>query len=326
MNQRLPQFAILGAGAIGSILGAHLARAGHDVVMLARGRRAEYLQREGLRIRGLVDFDVRTPTIVDPAQFAGADVLVVATKTNGTVEALAALKHARIDVAFSIQNGLWKNDALAAAFGRERVLGSLASTSGELMATGEVLFTRNVNLFVGELGGGESERAQRIAHTIDTSGVRSTAVPDILSREWTKFIGWVALMSMSVTTRAFTARFLSDPDCALFMVRLVREMAVLAERSGARLSDQLQLLPTHTILHSDDATAVKAVIESGKAFERAAPEHRMSALQDVNAGRPLEVEETLGDAVRRAERLGLSLPVLEATYRLIAGIDRIRRR
>ncbi len=326
MNQRLPQFAILGAGAIGSILGAHLARAGHDVVMLARGRRAEYLQREGLRIRGLVDFDVRTPTIVDPAQFAGADVFVVATKTNGTAEALNALKHAKVDVAFSIQNGLWKNDALADAFGRERILGSLANTSGELLPSGEVLFTRNVNLFIGELGGGDSERAQRIARTIDAAGVRSTAVSDVLSREWTKFVGWTGLMSMSVATRAFTGQFLSDPDCALFMVRLVREMALLAHASGVALTDQQQLLPTDTILHSDDATAVEAVMQSGKEFERAAPEHRMSALQDVNAGRPLEVEETLGDAVRRAERLGLSLPVLEATYRLIAGIDRIRRR
>lgn len=319
-----PQFAILGAGAIGSIIGAHLARAGHDVVMLARGRRAEFLQREGLRIRGLVDLDVRTPTIVDPAQFAGAEVFIVATKTNGTAEALSALKHGQVDVAFSIQNGLWKNDALAEAFGRERVLGALANTSGELLGSGEVLFTRNVNIFIGELGGGDSERAQRIARTIDASGVRSTAVPDILAREWTKFVGWAGLMSMSVTTRASTGQFLSDPDCALFMVRLVREMAALAQASGAALTDQQQLLPTHTILHSDDATAVQAVIQSGHEFERSAPEHRMSALQDVNAGRRLEVEETLGDAVRRAARLGLSLPVLEATYRLVAGIDRIQ--
>jgi len=290
MSVQRPQFAILGAGAIGSIIGAHLARAGHSVVMLARGRRAEFLQREGLRIRGLADIDVRTPTIADPAQFAGAEVFIVATKTNGTAEALEAVKHAQVDVAFSIQNGLWKNDALADAFGREKVLGSLANTSGELLASGEVLFTRNVNVFIGELDGGDSERAQRIAGTIDAAGVRSTAVPNILAREWTKFVGWVGLMSMSVATRALTGKYLSDPDCALLLVRLVREMTALAQASGIVLTEQDQLLPINAILRSDDAAAVEAVMRAGREFQRNAPEHRMSALGDARgcgaAGRP----------------------------------------
>lgn len=316
------QFAILGAGAIGSIIGAHLARAGHSVVMLARGRRGEHVEREGLRITGLADFTVRTPTIVDPSRFAGAETLIVATKTIGTGEALDALRSAPIDVAFSIQNGLWKNDQLVRSFGRERVLGSLANTSGELMPSGEVLFTRNVNIFVGELDGGDSERARAIATAIEASGVRSTAVPNILEREWTKFVGWTGLMAMSVVTRASTGAYLSDPDCAALLVRLAREMHSLAKVSGIELTDQISLLPIQAIIHSPDNEAIAAVIRAGQEFSRVAPGHNMSALQDLNAGRPLEVEETLGDAVRRAQTLGLSLPMLETCYRLVAAIDR----
>jgi 2-dehydropantoate 2-reductase len=325
MSNSRPQFAILGAGAIGSIIGAHLARAGHAVAMLARGKRAEYLQREGLRITGLANFAVDVPTIADPAQFKGADVFIVATKTNGTAEALQAVKHADIGVAFSIQNGLWKNDALAHVFGRERVLGSLANTSGELLPSGEVLFTRNVNIFVGELGGGLSGRAQHIAETIDASGVRSTAVPNMLEREWTKFVGWVGLMSMSVITRAHTWKYLTDPDCAVLLVRLVREVHELARASGITLTEQEALLPIDVMVGADEATAVEAVIASGKQFQKAAPEHRMSTLQDLDAKRPLEIEETVGDAVRRAQALGLSLPLLEAFYRTVAAIDRTNR-
>lgn len=320
-----PQFAILGAGAIGSILGAHLARAGHSVVMLARGQRAASLEREGLRISGLVNFTQHVPVIADPAQFRGADVFIVATKTNGTAEALAALRHADVGAAFSIQNGVWKNDALAQVFGRERVLGSLANTSGELLPSGEVLFTRNVNVFVGELGGGLSDRAKHIAQTIDASGVRSTAVADMLQREWTKFVGWVGLMSMSVITRAHTWKYLTDPDCAALLVRLVREVHQLARASGIELTEQESLLPIEVIVSADEATAVDAVIASGKQFERAAPEHRMSTLQDLDAKRPLEIEETVGDAVRRAAALGLSLPLLETFYRTVAAIDRTNR-
>ncbi len=325
MTNSKPQFAILGAGAIGSILGAHLARAGHSVLMLARGRRAEQIARDGLTITGLVDFNVRVSTLTDPTQFSGAEVFIVAMKTTGTAEALAPLRAAEIDVAFSIQNGLWKNDQLVSVFGRERVLGALANTSGELMPTGEVLFTRNVNVFIGELAGGDSARANKIAASIDAAGVRATAVTDILAREWTKFVGWAGLMTMSVVTRATTGAYLSDPDCAALLVRLVREMGALAKASGVELTDQHSLLPIRTIINQPEAVAVDAIIRSGQEFSRTAPEHRMSTLQDLNGGRRLEIDETLGDAVRRAEGLGLNSPLLETCYRLVAAIDRTAR-
>jgi 2-dehydropantoate 2-reductase len=319
-----PEFAILGAGAIGSIIGAHLARAGHSVTMLARGRRAQQLQADGLRIKGLTEFSVTAQVQSDPSQFRGADVLIVATKTPGTAAALEALRAADIGVAFSLQNGLWKNEALAQAFGAQRVLGALANTSGELLPSGEVLFTRNVNVFIGELGGGLSERAQRIAHMIDASGVRSTAVPDILSREWAKFVGWVGLMTMAVTTRAATWRYLADPGCAVVLVRLVREMLALAKASGVRLSEQDAILPLNAIANGSESEAVASVRRAGEDFKARAPEHRMSTLQDLEAGRPLEVEETLGYAVRKASALGVPVPLLDAFYHLVTAIDRGR--
>ena len=81
------EFAILGAGAMGSILGAHLARAGHSVAMLTRGRRAERVRNEGLRISGLAKFAAPVHVIDDPARLAAAQVLIVATKAIGTAEA-----------------------------------------------------------------------------------------------------------------------------------------------------------------------------------------------------------------------------------------------
>jgi 2-dehydropantoate 2-reductase len=319
------EYAILGAGAIGSILGAHLARAGHSVVMLVRERRARQIEEMGLRIRGLADFSVRVPAFTDPARFVGARVLIVAMKTPGTAAALAPLRNASIEAALSIQNGLWKNEQLAESFGERSVLGALANTSGEFLPSGEVLFTRNVNLFVGELAGGASERARRIAGEIDSSGVRAIAVDDILEREWTKFVGWVGLMSMSVTLRVGTGLYLSDPDCARVLVQLVREMATLANARGVKLTEQQSLLPLDTIVHGTEAAAIEAVQQAGRDFLATAPEHRMSSLQDLDAGRPLEVEETLGHAVRMAKEAKLTLPMLETFYRIVAAIDRTRR-
>src|SRR5215472_569219 len=127
------EFAILGAGALGGIVGAHLARAGHSVIMLARGRRADHIERHGLTITGLVELSQRVPVLTDPSQLRSADVLIVATKTPGTSDALACLRHVDIGLAVSIQNGPLKNELLSSVFGTDRVLGSLADTSGELL-------------------------------------------------------------------------------------------------------------------------------------------------------------------------------------------------
>jgi 2-dehydropantoate 2-reductase len=316
------EFAILGAGAIGSILGAHLVRSGHPVVMLARGRRAEQVRSDGLRIKGLSEFSTPVQVITDPSQLSAAAVLIVATKTPGTAAALEALRHAHIDAAFSIQNGLMKNDLLAAAFGADRVLGSLADTSGELLASGDVLFTRNVSLQVGELVGGDSARAQKIAAAIDASGVRSNAVPNILSLEWSKFVAWAGMMALATTTRANTWKYLEDPSSALVLVRLVREMGSLAAAAGIQITDR-SVLPAATLLGVSEDEGVELVRKAGRHYQANAPDHRMSTLQDLIAGRPLEVEETLGYAAHKARELNLSLPLLEAFYNLVKGISAI---
>lgn len=317
------EFAILGAGAMGSIVGAHLARAGHSVAMLARGRRAAHLEEHGITIQGLAAFTTAVQTLRDPAQLESADTLIVATKTPGTEAALRALSQARLQVALSIQNGPLKNEILTRAFGAARVLGALADTSGELLPDGSVLFTRNINILVGELPAGDSERAQRLARALDQTGVRAAATAEILTLEWSKFCSWVGLMALAVTTRAPTWKYLSDPDSALVLARLVREMGTLARALGIGLSDRA-ILPTAGICGGSETEAVAIIIAAGAHYRVHAPAHRMSALQDVEAGRPLEVNETLGYAYDKAHELRLSLPLLECFRRLIAAIDRAR--
>jgi 2-dehydropantoate 2-reductase len=277
-----------------------------------------------LRIKGLAEFTSPIQVLTDASQLHGAEVLIVAMKTPGTAEALEPLRSADIGAAFSIQNGMWKNEALAHAFGADRVLGCLANTSGELLPSGEVLFTRNVNIYIGELPAGSSARSEGIARTIDASGVRATSVPDVLAREWTKFVGWAGLMLMSITTRAITWRYLTDPDCALVMVRLVREVAGIAQAAGVTLTNEDTLLPLQGILSGSEDEGVRAVMQAGRDFQRNAPNHRLSSLQDLEAGRPLEIEGTLGHAVRQARQLQQPVPLLDSLYHLAVAIDRTR--
>jgi 2-dehydropantoate 2-reductase len=317
------EFAVLGAGALGSILGAHLARAGHSVAMLARGRRADHISVAGLQITGLAEIVTPVTVITDPAQLRSAGTLIVAMKTPGTDAALERLRHVDLDVALSIQNGPMKNDLLAQVFGATRVLGALANTSGELRSTGEVLFTRNVNILLGELGGDLTTRAQQVARTIDDAGVRATAVTNIRSLEWSKFAAWVGMMVLSVTTRTATWRYLSDPGSARVLVRLVREIGTLMQALKIGLTDE-SVLPVATLCRASEDEAVATLVKVGREFEKSAPGHRMSSLQDFEAGRALEIDETLGYTLREAARLGVAMPQVDSFYQLVAALDRLR--
>ena len=316
-------FAILGAGAIGSILGAHLARAGHSVVMLARGQRAAQIGADGLRIAGLVELNEPINVLTEPSRLHTASVLIVAMKTMGTADALAALRHCDVGTAMSIQNGVLKDELLADVFGASHVVGAIADISGELLATGVVLFTRNVNILLGELNGRHSIRCEELATTINESGVTARSASNIQSVEWSKFSAWVGLVALSVVTNRETGKYLTNPSAALVLARVIREMGSLAGSLGIELTDDA-VLPVASICSGSEEHAVGLIEAVGQQFEQTAPLHTMSSLQDLRAARPLEIHETLGYAVQIAKQRGLSLPLLSSFYPLICGIEQMR--
>jgi 2-dehydropantoate 2-reductase len=318
-----PEFVVLGAGAMGSIFGAHLARAGHSVLMLVREGRARQINADGLRITGLQDFSIRVPAIADASQLASAGTLIVAMKTLGTAAALAPLRHVRFDAVLSLQNGAFKNDRLIDAFGRESVLGALTDSSGELRPDGSVLFTRNVLTAIGELDGALSQRANSIAAAIDAAGVRTTAVADIVTREWSKFCGWAGYMTMAVSTRAHSWKFVTDPDGALLVARVVREVAALARARGIELSDE-SILPIVSMCRGTELEAAAAVMHRNREMQATAPLHRISSLQDYEAGRELELEETIAIALGQAGDRGVPMPTLDSLYHLCRAMVGIR--
>ena len=311
------RFAILGAGALGTILGAHLSRAGHDVVMIARGERARVLQRQGLVLNGLSDIKARPNVIDDPAKLLDTDTLIIATKAIDSARSLDTLKHLRLENAFSVQNGVLKNELLARVFGFSRVLGAMADFSGELLANGEVKFTRNVCLHLGEEKGGASARAENMAALIDSTGVRCAAASNIRTREWSKFAGWIAQFPLAVLTRQITWKFLMEERSAMVIVRIVREAAALAAAMKIELLD-MPPLPVPSIVHGTDAQAIEIVRGIGQKFLETSPEHRMSAQQDVLRGSRLEYEETLGYALEKARELNVPMPTLDVCYRIIS--------
>ena len=316
---------VFGAGALGTILAAHLADAGHAVTVLTRGKRAAQLRDGGLRVTGCSPREASCRIETDPAAIDRSELLLVALKSNDTAAALAPLRHLQVEAALSVQNGVMKDDILLACFGAGPVLGAMADFSGEMLEDGSVLFTRNVMLHIGELAGGHSERATAIAAVITDAGINCRAAADILSVEWSKFVGWIGWVAASVIGRRPTWEWLSDPDMGAMLIALTREAAQLAQRRGIALRDESPLFAA-SLVGGSDAAALARLAAMGEDMQHNAPDHRMSSLQDLERGAPLELAETFGFVLNEAEREGLDMPTVRCVYGQLRGIDRMNRR
>lgn len=311
---------ILGAGALGTVLGAHLAKAGEEVTLIARGKRAAFLQEHGATITGLVDFTVPVTVVIDPHQVRTADVLIVTVKTYDMEAALATVTHLQVDSVASIQNGVLKNEQLAAVFGGDKVLGAMAAFSAEALPTGTVRFTVNQGFYLGELPTGTSSRVHTLVTTLERAGIVAQVTSTIQSFEWSKYVAFVCLMAPAVLTRLTTSTILQNPLTASVMAAIVHEMTQIAQALGITFED-ITLFPTKTLSQLSLDNAVACLGQLGQQFATRAPRHKISTLQDVEQGKHLEVEETLGYLIRQGAALGVPTPTMSLCYKLIAGLN-----
>ncbi len=311
---------ILGAGALGTVLGAHLAKAGEHVTLIARGNRAAHLQEHGATITGLADFTAPVTVVTSPQQVKETDVLIVTVKTYDMEAALDSVKHIQVGSVLSIQNGVVKNEQLAHTFGWDKVLGAIAWLSAEVLPTGTVRFTANNGLYVGELPEGLSARVQRLADTLEHADIMTKVTPTIQSIEWSKYVMFACTMAPAVLTRLETHKFLQDEHAASITAALFHEIVQIAMARGILLQDlPLFLINTLSGLSFEDTVAQFCQIGDQLALQ--APNHKISTLQDAEQGKRLEVEEILGYAVRQGLERGVPTPTMDTCYKLIAGIN-----
>lgn len=312
---------ILGAGALGTVLAAHLARSGVEATLIGRGQRAAYLREHGATVTGLTDFTVPVRVTTEPEAMKTADVLIVTVKTYDTAAALASVKHLQVDSVLSVQNGVLKNEQLAATFGWPRVLGTMAICSAEVLASGAVRFTLNDGWYLGELPEGTSARVEALTEALNEAGIVAHSTPHIQAIEWSKYVAFLCLMVPAVLTRLETYKVLQDPDIASTMAALLHETAHIAAAQGIELID-MPPLPVKTLSQLSLPDTTVQLQQVGAQFASRAPRHKISTLQDAEQGKRLEVEETLGYAVRKGIELQVPTPTMAVCYALLAGLNR----
>lgn len=316
---------IAGAGALGSVLGGYFAQAGADVTLIARKPHAEAIRARGLQIDGVrgpqVVRDLRV--IVDPAEVSSADLLVLCAKSYDTTRLLASLAHLRdrIGGAISLQNGGRKDEELAEAFGRAAVVGAATMVGAAMPEPGRVLHTGNGGTWIGEFDGRPSGRVEAIAEMYRKAGLPIEVCPDIRSATWCKLNQMVPAAALSCVTRLFLHQIYLDRGLARLFVELSREVAQIAERQGIALAD-FRGLAVKTVCTLPFEDAVESVVARGRAMlDQGMTQVKISTLQDLERGKPTEVDQVIGHVVRLAAELGVAVPKIALLFRIIRGME-----
>ncbi|MDE3147756.1 MAG: 2-dehydropantoate 2-reductase [Acidobacteriota bacterium] len=316
---------VVGAGAIGGLLAVRLANSGHDVSVLARGAHLAAIAASGLTLvepdgSSLVAQGLRASD--DLATMGTQDLVILALKAHQVVEIAEQLPQLYHDdtVVLPLQNGIpwWFFQKFAGPFeGRrivaldpegvleryipvERIVGAIAYPAAERDAPGVIRLVEGDRFPVGELDGIRSERAQAIAQLLGAAGFKSRVLSDIRAHLWVKAWGNMAFNPISALTGTTLAQICRYPATRALAGRIMLEAAEVATALGLELR-----------------VSVEQRIEGAEKVG----EHKTSMLQDVEAGRALEIDPLVGTFVELGELTRTPMPATSAIYELVSLLN-----
>ncbi len=294
------RIAVIGAGGIGAIYGAALAKAGNEVIFVARGAHLAAMQQNGLRIEG-----DRGETVIRPAQatddIAGigpVDYVLLCTKLWDVESAGAQIRPiVGPDTAVvPVQNGVDAHERLIPILGAEAVMGGSAFVTGSIVAPGVVRQTGTYfQMMFGELDGRISARGERLRELCAASGFEGILSPDIRVTLWEKFLVLVPVANVNALTRVPLGRYRGDPDSWSLVEASLNEVAAVGRAEGVGLAPDC--------------------VERGLAMIRSMPEHHMTSMgNDLLRGNRLELPWFAGKVVELGRRHGIPTPVNSFVY------------
>jgi 2-dehydropantoate 2-reductase len=310
------KFLIAGAGAIGAYLGARMARAGFDVTLFARGPHLEAMRQKGVEVRSDEGSFQARPRVVASLKEAGpTDVVFLGVKAHSLPQLaphLAPVLGPDTTVV-STQNGIpwwyfhgfpgaWDGlrleridpeGVISKAIDGRRVVGSIVYFSSEITAPGVVQHTEGNRISLGEPNGERSDRCRKIAEALVASGLRCPVSARLRQEIWVKVLGNASLNPVSALTRATLGQMLRDRGVAEVIQNIMREVEAVSKKLGMELP---------------------VSVEQRMAGAEKVGQHKTSMLQDLEAGRPMELEALVGSVVELGERVGVAMPHTRMVY------------
>src|SRR3954465_8186757 len=294
------RIAIIGAGGIGAIYGAALARSGCEVAFVARGAHLAAMRANGLRIEGDRGETLIRPawTTDDLASIGAVDYVLLCVKLWDVETAGAQLRPiiGPDTAVIPLQNGVDTAERLIPILGKPAVMGGTAFVTGSIVAPGVVRQTGAYQVMTfGELDGYSSRRGEKLRDQCEAAGFEGVLSLDIMVPVWEKFLVLIPLANVNALTRTPLGRYRADPDTWELVEKSVREAEAVGRAEGVNLP-------------SDAAEHALATI-------RSMPDHHMSSMgNDLLRGNRLELPWLPGRGAHAGRRHGIPTPVNEFVY------------
>ncbi len=310
------KFLIAGAGAIGAYVGARMAHAGCDVTLFARGPHLRAMQERGVEVQSTEGDFIAHPRIAASLEEVGpVDVVFLAVKAHGLPELAPHL--ARVlgpdTTVVSLQNGIpwwyfqgfggeWNGlrlervdpgGVISAAVEARRVVGSIVYLATQITSPGVVRHIEGNRISLGEPDGSRSERIRSIAEAMIAAGLKCPVTTRLRHEIWVKLLGNASLNPVSALTRATIVQMVRDPGVGPVIRAIMEEVEAVSHKLGMELP---------------------ITIDQRMAGAERVGEHKTSMLQDLEAGRPMELEALVGAVVEVGERVGLPMTVSRTIY------------
>jgi 2-dehydropantoate 2-reductase len=312
---------IYGAGAIGGLIAAWLARSGHDVSVVARGAHLEAIRKHGLKVRdresGAVQaFAMRADA--DPAALGAQDYVIVAVKGQSLTDVsrhIEKLLHKDTSIVTAMNGVPWwffdrlgfgggrerlesldPDGALARAMPTERIVGCVVHLAASTPEPGLVSHNMGRKLILGEPGGKNGPRTARIAEALNAAGFEAVTSPSIEKDFWVKLLGNVSFNPVSALTMSTADRLIADAEVKAYMIEIMREVLAIGRAVGV------------------DADIDP---EARIAMARNLGKFKTSMLQDLEAGKSLEIDGLLAGTLEIARKAGVRAPYTESLFGLV---------
>lgn len=299
---------VIGAGAMGSLYGARLCAAGHDVVLVDRWKEhIDAIRHEGLRLVSEgAELLTRPAATTDPTDVEAVDLAIILVDANATDAAgeMARSMLAPGGFALTLQNGIGNLARLDAILGKDRVAGGLSYASCEIAGPGHVVHTHAGPTWLGERPGQQNDHAGRLAPPFEAAKLMPQLVPDIELLIVEKWILNSAINALCAITGLRQGEIPRTPELDEYQDRILEEAFAVVSAQG----------------YPVDSAALRDAIKAQcwKKF------NKPSMLQHVEAGKRTEID-SLNAAIARAGReLGIPTPYNDALAKLIKGLEKNR--
>jgi 2-dehydropantoate 2-reductase len=312
------KIAIVGAGAIGGYLGARLSAAGEEVTFIARNRNLEAINANGFRLILEDGSELHAPGVRAVQRCAEAgpqDAVLLTVKAHQVKDLLPDLRglFGPETMVVTMINGVpwwyfhqlagpWEGRAIeavdpggliAAHIEPERVIGSVVYPAAELVAPGVVKVIEGNRFTLGEPDGSRSERVELLSKALMNAGFKAPVSKDIRSEIWVKLWGNLSFNPISALTHATLEQICSFAPTRELAARMMREAQAVGEALGVEF---------------------KVSLDKRIAGAQAVGAHKTSMLQDVEAGRALELEALVGAVIELGTIAGVPTPTIDAIY------------